>query len=71
MATHVHYVKCYKHRGYGIANWLTRIFNTVLAWQRWHQERRHLLSLDDHMLRDIGLSRDDVAREVDKPFWRP
>lgn len=34
------------------------------------QSRRHLAGLDDRGLRDIGLSRADVVRETDKPFWR-
>jgi len=37
------------------------------AWRRWRQmveerrARRHLLELDDHLLRDIGLTRTDVS----------
>lgn len=30
--------------------------------------RRRLLSLDDHMLRDVGLTRNDVYRAVDLPL---
>jgi len=26
---------------------------------------------DDHLLKDIGVSRGDALREGDKPFWRP
>lgn len=37
-------------------------------------ERRHdrtlLARLDDHLLRDIGLSPDDARTECAKPFWR-
>jgi uncharacterized protein YjiS (DUF1127 family) len=33
-------------------------------------QRRTLAMLNDHMLKDIGLSRVDVEREVSKPFWR-
>ncbi|NVK43551.1 MAG: DUF1127 domain-containing protein [Oceanospirillaceae bacterium] len=40
------------------------------AWER-SQSRRDLLALDDHMLKDIGISRADAVREGDKPFWRP
>ncbi|HYD99329.1 MAG TPA: DUF1127 domain-containing protein [Alphaproteobacteria bacterium] len=32
--------------------------------------RRHLATLTDDMLRDIGLSRADVESELSKPFWR-
>jgi uncharacterized protein YjiS (DUF1127 family) len=34
------------------------------------RQRRHLALLDDHLLRDIGLSRRDIASESEKPFWR-
>ena len=32
---------------------------------------RQLAGLNDSMLRDIGLTRADVAGETRKPFWRP
>ena len=38
-------------------------------WDR-SRQRRHLRDLDDRMLRDVGLSRADVARETAKPVWR-
>jgi uncharacterized protein YjiS (DUF1127 family) len=38
--------------------------------ERWRQ-RRKLARLDRHLLDDIGLSSEDVARETAKPFWRP
>jgi uncharacterized protein YjiS (DUF1127 family) len=34
------------------------------------EERRALGALDDATLKDIGLSRADVERELAKPFWR-
>ena len=35
-----------------------------------NRERSVLRSLDDAMLKDIGLSRADVEAEASKPFWR-
>lgn len=35
-----------------------------------HRSRVHLETLDDRMLKDIGVSRADVSRESSKPFWR-
>jgi uncharacterized protein YjiS (DUF1127 family) len=35
------------------------------------RDRRHLAQLDVHLLRDIGLSPDEVQSEASKPFWRP
>ncbi|HWA48981.1 MAG TPA: DUF1127 domain-containing protein [Dongiaceae bacterium] len=44
--------------------------NLLLLWQaRWLQRAR-LDRLSDHMLKDLGISRADVSREVRKPFWR-
>jgi uncharacterized protein YjiS (DUF1127 family) len=38
------------------------------AWVA-HRTRRQLLELDDHLLRDLGLSRADVAREAARAPW--
>ncbi len=48
----------------------TGISRTLLLWQDRARQRAHLASLDHRMLRDIGLSRADVAGEASKPFWR-
>jgi len=34
------------------------------------RQRRALAELDDRLLRDIGLTRYDVALEASKPFWQ-
>ncbi|WP_439815830.1 DUF1127 domain-containing protein [Zavarzinia sp. CC-PAN008] len=33
------------------------------------RQRRHLAGLNDHLLKDLGLSRADVEAEVRRPFW--
>lgn len=33
------------------------------------RDRQRLLGLDDHTLKDIGLSRSDVYEEAGRPFW--
>jgi uncharacterized protein YjiS (DUF1127 family) len=35
------------------------------------RSRDELLKLDDHMLKDIGVTRVDALYEARKPFWRP
>jgi uncharacterized protein YjiS (DUF1127 family) len=40
------------------------------GWLLRRQERRQLLTFDDRMLKDIGLSRADAWAEARKPFWR-
>jgi uncharacterized protein YjiS (DUF1127 family) len=48
---------------------LERGCDLLLTWQERAQQRRHLESLSDHMLRDIGLSRADILAEATKRFW--
>lgn len=50
---------------------LLSLFDRIATWQERAQARRRLGQLDDWMLKDVGLSRADVAREMGKPFWRP
>ena len=47
------------------------IVTTLHVWQGRARQRRELQQLDDRMLKDIGLTRADVEREVNKPFWVP
>jgi uncharacterized protein YjiS (DUF1127 family) len=51
--------------------WLTRAFELALIWLERARQRRQLAELSDYMLKDIGLSRADVAGETAKAFWRP
>lgn len=48
---------------------LTRLLDRAASWLEVRRQRRHLLSMSDAMLRDIGLSRADAEREADRPFW--
>lgn len=52
------------------ARFFVAALEALLTWQARANERAHLAALDDRMLRDIGLSRADVAQECAKPFWR-
>lgn len=47
------------------------VADLAILWLERGRQRRALQRLDDRMLRDVGLSRADVGRETDKPFWRP
>lgn len=46
-----------------------RSVDLLFEWRSRASERHVLRSLDDRMLRDVGLSRADVERELRKPFW--
>ena len=46
------------------------VFELPLVWyDRW-LEREQLAGLDEHALKDVGLTRADVDPEIRKPFWR-
>ena len=53
-----------------------RIHPVAAAWRllaRWIErtrQRNALAGLDDHQLRDIGITRLDAMRECAKPFWK-
>jgi len=36
---------------------------------RW-QQRQALLDLEDRLLDDIGITREEAERQARKPFWR-
>jgi uncharacterized protein YjiS (DUF1127 family) len=50
--------------------WIRRAVDAVLTWQERARERRQLMQLNDHMLRDIGISRAEAFGEAEKFFWR-
>ena len=51
--------------------WSTAAISMIALWVERGRSRRVLAALDDHRLRDIGLSRADAQLESEKPFWRP
>lgn len=61
------------HRYDDLAFWpaktLAWAWNTALTWQSRARNRANLANLDDHLLKDVGLSRSDIQREIEKPFW--
>ena len=48
---------------------LASIIDQVAQWWEVAAERRRLAAMDDRMLSDIGLTRADVWRETNRPFW--
>jgi uncharacterized protein YjiS (DUF1127 family) len=44
-----------------------RSFFHMMARQKW---RRALLQLDDHLLKDIGITRERALSEASKWFWQ-
>ena len=52
------------------SGWLSSTLSTVRRWSERRSQRRALGLLDERMLKDIGLTRTDVAHEQRKPFWQ-
>jgi len=46
-----------------------RAVDLLSTWFERSRQRRHLHSLDEHMLKDIGVTRADVEFEAQKHFW--
>jgi uncharacterized protein YjiS (DUF1127 family) len=46
------------------------IVDRLVEWQDRRRQRRELLALDEHLLKDIGVSRVEAEFEGYKPFWR-
>lgn len=46
-----------------------RLVVLLVAWGERRRTRRALRRLDDHMIKDIGLTRWMVEREATRPFW--
>ncbi len=42
---------------------------SIAEWQRRSRSRQELESLSDATLRDIGITRCEAHREMQKPFW--
>ena len=43
--------------------------HAVTIWETRRRTRMHLKELDDHLLNDIGLTRDEARKEAKRPFW--
>jgi uncharacterized protein YjiS (DUF1127 family) len=55
--------------GRGVGARLDDVLRLLLDWSERRRQRIHLSALPDHMLKDIGVSSADAAREAGKPFW--
>ena len=47
--------------------WLARL----REWRRRRRSRTLLVQLDDHLLKDIGITHAEAEREANKSFWLP
>ncbi len=54
-------------------DWRAAFASTAATLKLWYQrarQRRRLAQLDEHLLRDIGITPEQARREARKPFWR-
>jgi uncharacterized protein YjiS (DUF1127 family) len=58
------------HHGHALHAALGAAASAISSWLERARMRRHLLMLDDRLLRDIGVTRQQVWTEAEKPFWR-
>jgi len=53
----------------GIVELTSRILLKVETWLEISRQRRTLATLDDRLLKDIGISRASANAEANRPFW--
>lgn len=46
-----------------------RLLARIRRWRELARQRQHLASLSDEALKDMGMSRADILRESETPFW--
>ena len=51
--------------------WLDGLVALLVLWYERARQRSRLAELDDHLLQDIGKTREQALVEAGKPFWQP
>ena len=59
-----------RHAPGKLSRCLLTVSQIAEGWMERRRQRRALLELSDHLLKDIGIGRGDAYREGSKPFWR-
>ncbi len=49
---------------------LKKCLQQVLVYRHRYSSRIALSKLDDQMLKDIGMTKDQASMEIQKPFWK-
>ena len=60
----------HKHEDSSSLEKLQSIVTLFQVYMERHQQRKHLARLDPRLLKDVGLTREQVAEEVGRPFWK-
>ena len=53
-----------------VAAAFARMRENIAYWRQQQRARGQLLALDEHGLKDIGISRAQARFEAEKPFWK-
>jgi len=48
---------------------IERLISKIVIWNERARSRRQLATLDRRLLKDIGMTEQNVYDEVNKPFW--
>jgi uncharacterized protein YjiS (DUF1127 family) len=59
-----------RHEDAETCRWTARFTRWCARCCARSQQRRALAQLDDHFLRDIGVTRQQAIAEAAKPFWK-
>lgn len=61
-----------RETGPGLFGWRTawRLAAMLVHWRRLARQRAALADLEDYLLEDIGLTREEARREARRPFWQ-
>lgn len=47
-----------------------KVVVAIVTWEHMRRTRNSLKYLDDHLLEDIGVTREMAEREAARPFWQ-
>lgn len=59
-----------RHGGPGLRLAVAACARLIAMWMDRARQRRALAAMDDRLLSDIGITRNEAEREIEKPFWR-
>ncbi len=49
---------------------LKKIGKRVVRWNKNYRQRKQLMEIPDFLLKDMGITKTDLYREIQKPFWK-
>ena len=53
----------------GLSNLVNKTLETLRTWKERADQRRQLVTLDQRMLQDIGITRSEAIQEFPKSVW--